>query len=201
MEWKERIVTNPEILSGQPAVKGTGLSVSLILDLLAARSGEADILAAYPQLGAADIRACLRYASERIAPQKVSPISNLIAGESIPQEARAILVKADERFQRYDFGAGSLLLWQAVEWAIKDVAARRGWLAGNERELEQTIERLGDEANDENEKFHLIAGFGNALEVRDNADGQYLSPGEAEFYAELMPPFIASIFAAAGAPA
>lgn len=52
MDWRERIVTNPGLLGGQPAVKGTRLSVAFILDLLAAGSSEASILAGYSRLSA-----------------------------------------------------------------------------------------------------------------------------------------------------
>lgn len=35
MDWRERIVSNPEVLLGKPVVKGTRLSVELILGWLA----------------------------------------------------------------------------------------------------------------------------------------------------------------------
>ena len=35
MEWRDRIVSNPDILVGKPSVKGTRLSVELILGWLA----------------------------------------------------------------------------------------------------------------------------------------------------------------------
>ena len=68
MEWNERITTNPKILGGRPAVKGTRLPVSLILELLASGSSEASILAGYSRLSVEDIRACLRYASASLEP-------------------------------------------------------------------------------------------------------------------------------------
>lgn len=199
MDWRDRIVTDPEILSGQPTVRGTRLSVAFILDQLADGNGEADVLAKYPQLSKDDVRACLRYASERVAPQKVSPISHMIASDAIPHEAQTMLAKADERFRHYDYGEGSRLLWEAVEWSIKSVAAMRGWPCGDERELEQVVERLGDEAGDYDEKLTLIGGLQNAQVLLDNAkhDGQCLSPNRTEFYAGLAPPFIERVFAAA----
>ena len=102
---------------------------------------------------------------------------------------------ADERFRHYDHCAGSRLLWETVVWAIRDVAARRGWAAGDERELEQVMERL-DVATDE--KHTLAAGFVLALSVRDNADGKWLHESDIDFFAALMPPLIENIFAAAG---
>ena len=194
MDWQERIVTDASILSGQPTVKATRLSVAFVLDRLADGESEADLLAGYPQLSTDDIRACLRYASERVAPQKVSPISDMIDSQVIPQKARAMLAKADERFRHYDLCEGSRLLWQTVEWAIRDVAARRGWPAGEERELEQVLERLDAETD---EKHTLAGGFILALTVRENADGYWLHESDIGFFAELMPPFIEGIFVAA----
>ncbi len=194
MDWQERIVTDPKILPGEPTVKGTPLSVAFILDRLADGESEADLLAGYPQLSTDDIRACLRYASERVAPQKVSPISDMIASDAIPHEAQTMLAKADERFRHYDYCAGSRLLWETVEWAVRDVAAKRGWPAGEERELEQVLEWLDAETD---EKHTLAGGFILALTVRDNADSYWLHESDIGFFAELMPPFIAGIFVAA----
>ena len=197
MDWRERIVVDPKILSGQPAVKGTGLAVAFVLDRLADGESEAELLSAHKELCADDIRACLRYASERVAPQKISAISGLIISRAIPYEAQAMLSKADERFRHYDYCEGSLLLWETVVWAIREVATRRDWPAGDERELEQAIEWLGDETKDYDEKLTLMGGFLNALAVRDNANGKWLHESDIEFFAELMPPFIERIFVAA----
>ena len=50
MHWKERIATNKNVLGGRPAVQAEpGCSVSFILELMAAGSSEAAILANYPQ--------------------------------------------------------------------------------------------------------------------------------------------------------
>ena len=196
MDWQERIVTDPKILAGQPAVKGTNLAVAFVLDRLADGESEAELLRAHRGLCSDDIRACLRHASQRVAPQKVSPISHMIDVKTIPHEARAMLAKADERFKHYDHCAGSRLLWETVVWSIRDVAAERSWPAGEERELEQVLERLDAETD---EKHTLAAGFVLALTVRDNADGKWLHESDIEFFAELMPPFIEGIFAAAGA--
>ena len=199
MDWQERIVSDPDILGGQPAIKGTRLAVAFILDRLADGESEAALLRAHQGLCSEDVRACLRYASQRIAPQKVSAISGLIAGRAIPHAAQAMLSKADERFQRYDYCGGSRALWETVEWSIKHVAAKRGWPCGSERELELVVERLGDETGDYDEKLTLIGGLQNAQALLDNAkhDGQCLSPSQTEFYAGLAPPFIERIFAAA----
>jgi uncharacterized protein (DUF433 family) len=63
MDWKERIVIDPEILVGKPVIKGTRLAVEFIIDLLAQGWSEREILRNYPGLTQQDIRACLVYAS------------------------------------------------------------------------------------------------------------------------------------------
>lgn len=80
MEWNERITIDPKVLGGRPAVKGTRLPVAFILELLAAGSAEQAILVNHPQLSPADIRACLRYASESLEPKKSTPIDEWIRG-------------------------------------------------------------------------------------------------------------------------
>ena len=58
MEWKERIEVNPEVLVGKPVVKGTRISVELVVDLLAQGWSQEEILRNYPRLTVDDIRAC-----------------------------------------------------------------------------------------------------------------------------------------------
>lgn len=74
MPWPERIVVDPEILAGKPVIRGTRLSVELILELLAAGQSEAEILANYPGLIRDDILACLAYASYLAHEYKAYPI-------------------------------------------------------------------------------------------------------------------------------
>ena len=200
MEWQARIATNPKVLGGRPAVKGTRLPVSLILELLAAGSGEKAILDNYPQLSQDDIRACLRYASDRVGRPKIPAISAMVDRAVVPDEVRAMLSKANARFNHLDPCEGSLWLWQAVEWSIREVAAQRGWPAGDIDELEQAIERLENETGTDDASLNLVGGFINALAVRDNAEGKWLCESDAEFFAMLMPPFIESIFVAAARP-
>jgi uncharacterized protein (DUF433 family) len=63
MSWPDRIVSDPEILSGKPVIRGTRLAVEFILDLLAAGQPESDILSNYPGLTHEDILACIAYGS------------------------------------------------------------------------------------------------------------------------------------------
>ena len=60
----DRITFNPKILGGKATIKGTRISVSLILNFLAAKMKPEDILKEYPQLTLEDIQAALAYAAE-----------------------------------------------------------------------------------------------------------------------------------------
>lgn len=58
-----RIAIDPAICGGRPIVAGTRVRVSDILEMLGGGATEAEILADYPYIKAADIRACLNYAA------------------------------------------------------------------------------------------------------------------------------------------
>jgi uncharacterized protein (DUF433 family) len=59
MDWHERIAVDPDILVGKPIVKGTRISVELIIDLLARGYTKEQILDQYDHLTPEDIQACL----------------------------------------------------------------------------------------------------------------------------------------------
>lgn len=64
MDWTDRIVSDPEVLVGKPTIKGTRLSVELILDRLADGWTEKDLLESYPRLTREDIRAVFAYVQD-----------------------------------------------------------------------------------------------------------------------------------------
>ena len=74
MALSERIVVDPKILTGKPVVRGTRISVELVVELLAAGWSHAQILASYPHLTNEDILACLAYAGELLREEKVYPL-------------------------------------------------------------------------------------------------------------------------------
>ena len=74
MPLTDRIIVDPKILTGKPVVRGTRISVELVVELLAAGWSHAQILASYPHLFEEDIRACLAYASELLREEKVYPL-------------------------------------------------------------------------------------------------------------------------------
>jgi uncharacterized protein (DUF433 family) len=60
---KERIVTDPHICGGEPCLKGTRISVHIILSHLAAGDDFDTILKNFPRITDEDIKACLEYAA------------------------------------------------------------------------------------------------------------------------------------------
>jgi len=64
MDWRRRISVDPAICHGRACIKGTRVMVSVILDNIAAGIAEEEILASYPSLKPADVRAAVAYAAE-----------------------------------------------------------------------------------------------------------------------------------------
>ena len=75
MSWRQRIALDPSVLVGKPVVKGTRLAVEFVVGLLAEGWSEEDILSSYPGLTVEDIRACLSYAHEALAGERVFPLA------------------------------------------------------------------------------------------------------------------------------
>ena len=73
MKYKERIVTNPQIMHGKPVVKGTRIPVYIVLNLMASGLDTKGILEEYPDLTKEDVLACLEYASH-LAQEEVGVI-------------------------------------------------------------------------------------------------------------------------------
>ena len=76
MDWQERIVIDPQILTGKPVIRGTRLAVEFIIDLLAQGWSEAEILRNYPGITQEDIQACLAYASNLLKSERIYPFHN-----------------------------------------------------------------------------------------------------------------------------
>lgn len=66
MKGLDRITLDPEVMGGNPCVRGLRLTVGTILGLLAAGRSEEEILKAYPYLEREDIQAALTYGTWRV---------------------------------------------------------------------------------------------------------------------------------------
>ena len=60
-----RITLTPNVMGGKPCIRGMRVTVGTITGLLASGMTHQEILAEYPYLEEADIRAALRYAAWR----------------------------------------------------------------------------------------------------------------------------------------
>ncbi len=65
MDTTDRITLDPAVRSGKPIVRGTRITASDVLEYLAGGMTPADIVADFPDLTDADIRAVLVFAAER----------------------------------------------------------------------------------------------------------------------------------------
>jgi len=74
MNWQERIVVDPNVLTGKPVVKGTRIAVEFVVDLLGRGWSVDDVLREYDHLTKEDIQACLAYAGDVLKGEKVYPV-------------------------------------------------------------------------------------------------------------------------------
>ena len=70
--YTERITIDPEIMVGKPVVKGTRITVEIVLTKLAQQFDVADILRDYPRLTSADVQACMEYGAALVSGEQVS---------------------------------------------------------------------------------------------------------------------------------
>jgi uncharacterized protein (DUF433 family) len=88
MSYTEHIEIDPKIMLGKPVIRGTRVTVELVLRKLSEGASDQDLLAAYPHLSRDDIRAALAYAADSLAHEEVilyqSRSSTVETGDAIP---------------------------------------------------------------------------------------------------------------------
>jgi uncharacterized protein (DUF433 family) len=67
----ERIEINPAVMMGKPVIRGTRITVELILRKLAEGATEAELLEDYPHLKPEDLRAAIAYGAASVAHEEV----------------------------------------------------------------------------------------------------------------------------------
>ena len=72
---KDLIICDPDILSGKPVVKGTRISVALILQCVASGMTREEILNGYPTLTKEGLDAALDFAASQFQGEEVRIIS------------------------------------------------------------------------------------------------------------------------------
>jgi uncharacterized protein (DUF433 family) len=70
---QDRIVLDPAISAGKPVIRGSRMSVEVVIGLLADGWSEAEIVENYPGIGHDDILACLAYARDMLKDERVFP--------------------------------------------------------------------------------------------------------------------------------
>ena len=65
MNYHDIITIEPGKRSGKPCIRGMRITVQDVLEYLAGRMTEEEILADFPDLTGNDIRACLAFAADR----------------------------------------------------------------------------------------------------------------------------------------
>ncbi len=73
MNWRDHIVSDPHILVGKPTLKGTRISVELILSVFGAGWTQEEVLENYPHLTPEMIRAVFAYAADVMKDEAVQP--------------------------------------------------------------------------------------------------------------------------------
>ena len=68
-----RISADPAVMMGKPCIKGTRITVELILRELGAGHSFADLIDAYPQLTEEHLRAALAFAADYMQHETVLP--------------------------------------------------------------------------------------------------------------------------------
>jgi len=73
--YMNHIEIDPKRVFGKPTIRGTRITVELILEELAAGKTTEDLFSAYPKLAVDDIWAALAFAADSIKGERVYPVA------------------------------------------------------------------------------------------------------------------------------
>ena len=71
MNWDERIEVKPGVMLGKPVIKGTRITVEIILERLNAGETVEQIANSYKNIDIQDVHAAIEYAIESVRREKV----------------------------------------------------------------------------------------------------------------------------------
>ncbi len=77
MKHSDLIVSNPKVMVGKPVIRGTRITVELILEKFAAGLTEEQLLRAHPHITREGIRAALAFAAEALQASVVYPLERV----------------------------------------------------------------------------------------------------------------------------
>ena len=69
MNWRHYIEVDPQVMGGKPVIKGTRITVEIILDWLAAGWSESEIFENYPRLTPDALKAIFAFSREIVGEQ------------------------------------------------------------------------------------------------------------------------------------
>ena len=69
----ERIAIDPQVMMGKPVVRGTRITVEILLEKIAAGCSIDEILADYPRLTRDDVLGAVAYAREALSTDEIIP--------------------------------------------------------------------------------------------------------------------------------
>jgi uncharacterized protein (DUF433 family) len=72
---KRLIISDPKVMMGKPVIKGTRITVEIILEKLSSGESVEQILEAHPRLTEESIRAALAFAAQALRADVVYPVA------------------------------------------------------------------------------------------------------------------------------
>lgn len=75
MDWREHIETDPQVMGGKPVLKGTRITVEILLEWLAAGWSEEQLFANYPRLTPEGLKAVFAFSRELVSEQLYHSVS------------------------------------------------------------------------------------------------------------------------------
>ncbi|HVZ95900.1 MAG TPA: DUF433 domain-containing protein [Chitinophagaceae bacterium] len=75
MSWQDYISSDPSVMFGKMVIRGTRITVELILEKLATGYSFEELKQAYPQITNADIQACLLFAADNTKHEKTLAVA------------------------------------------------------------------------------------------------------------------------------
>jgi len=75
MDWRKFIESDPKIMMGKPVIKGTRITVELVLEKIASGESFEQVIEAHPRLTQESIRAAIAFAAENLRADIIYPTS------------------------------------------------------------------------------------------------------------------------------
>ena len=76
MESNNMIVSDPNIMLGKPVIKGTRITVELILEKIGSGTSIADLLKSYPHITQEQVYAAILFASNMLRGDSIYPVAS-----------------------------------------------------------------------------------------------------------------------------